>query len=68
MFAPDITFGDRLTIAIPKCLHDAVREAARRDQLTVADYARRALALRLAESGISFPQLPNLGRRPGGQS
>jgi hypothetical protein len=60
-----IDFTERLTIAAPADFRDAVRAAARRQGLTIADYTRSALSARMKGDGVSFPSLPCLSARAG---
>lgn len=60
---PETYFDERLTVAVPADFRDAVRMAADRRGLTLADYAREALAERMDRDGVSRPDIPTLSRR-----
>ncbi|WFS06251.1 hypothetical protein [Methylobacterium sp. 391_Methyba4] len=57
-----ITFPDRLTVAVPAQLAEAVRTVAAARGLTGADYVRGAVQARLMLDGAKFDRLPDLKR------
>lgn len=50
-----IIYSNRMTTALPPAIAAAVREAARRQGLPLADYIRRALAGQLLADGLVRP-------------
>ena len=57
-----ITFPDRLTVAVPAEIAEAVRTVAAARGLTGADYVRGAVQARLMLDGARFDRLPDLRR------
>jgi hypothetical protein len=57
-------FDERLTVAVPSDYRDAVRAAADRACLSMADYVRKALAERMTRDGVQHPVLPILSPTP----
>jgi uncharacterized protein (DUF1778 family) len=53
-------YSDRLIAAVPAPFGRAIRAAAARAGLTVADFVRVAVAERATEGGIECPRLPIL--------
>ena len=58
----DLPFSDRLRVAMPEEFGMAVRTAAERHGVTIADYARLALSERLERDGVSFPHLGSVNQ------
>ena len=60
----DVTFGARITTAMPKELRTAIARAAAAQDLTVADFVRASISDRLDRIGVPHEKLPPLRRRP----
>lgn len=58
-----INFTDRLTAYVPSDIGSAVRHAADRDGLTIADFIRDAVTAKLRGEGVRVMLLPPLCRR-----
>jgi plasmid stability protein len=58
-----INFTDRLTAYVPDDMGAAVRHAADRDGLSIADYVRDAVTAKLRGEGVRVMLLPPLCRR-----
>ena len=59
----NLAFSERLTVAIPLDLRVAIEGAARRQDLTLADYVRAAVVEKLTRDGVGRPSIPHLRRR-----
>ena len=55
-----VRFSHPIAVGLPRDVRDVVRHAAAERGLTVADYARLALAERLVEDGIPVRPMPIL--------
>lgn len=58
-----LNFTDRLTACVPDEMGAAVRHAAERDGLSIADFVRDAVTAKLRSEGTRVALLPPLCRR-----
>lgn len=58
----DPLFVERLSVPVTGDFQEAVRTAAKRSGLTIADYTRISLSDAMMRDGVKFQPLPQLSR------